>query len=148
MPSEKEAEEREILERNIDSIKSSLEEIEHHTSDLDGTVFTVQSSKGATTRAALIQRESNNILQALGRIWGNATSSSRPETPETPREERLKQALKFAREWLNEYAPTEHDLRCQRLRDDNAPVCRCTFDWYREDLKVLDAALGLKGEES
>ena len=144
-PSEKQVEDMAILERNIDTIKSALNEIEHHTNDLDGQVFTVPSSKGATTRAAIILRESNSIHQALGRIWGNATSGSKPETP---REERLRQALKFAREWLTEYAPTEHDLRCQRLRDENAPVCRCTFDWYREDLKVLDAALGLKGEES
>jgi hypothetical protein len=145
MPSEKELEERDILERNIDNIKFSLSEIDHHTNDLDGTVFTVQSSKGATTRAALIQRESNNILQTLGKIWGNATSSSKPETPS---EEALKKALKLAREWLTEYAPTEHDLRCQRLRDANTLECRCTIDAYRDDVKVIDAALGWKGEES
>lgn len=78
-----EVEEREILERNIDSIKSSLEEIEHHTSDLDGTVFTVQSSKGATTRAAITLRESNRIRETLGKIWGNSAWYNKPDTEDS-----------------------------------------------------------------
>lgn len=72
-----------ILERNIDSIKSALDEIEHHTSDLDGQVFTVQSSKGATTRAAIILRESNRIHETLGKIWGNSAWYNKPDTEDS-----------------------------------------------------------------
>jgi len=81
-PSEKQVEDMAILERNIDTIKSALNEIEHHTSDLDGQVFVVQSSKGATTRAAIILRESNSIREALGKIWGNAVWYNQPDTEE------------------------------------------------------------------
>lgn len=58
----------------------------------------------------------------------------------TPNEVQLKAALKLSREWLIEFAPAGHDDRCQRLRDTGIPGCRCTFDVFQADLKVIDAA--------
>ena len=83
-PSENQVDDMAILERNLDTIKSALNEIEHHTCDLDGQVFTVQSSKGATTRAAIILRESNSIREALGKIWGNAAWYNKDDPEEKP----------------------------------------------------------------
>lgn len=142
-PSEKQVEDMAILEGNIDTIKSALDEIEHHTSDLDGQVFAVQSSKGTTTRAAIILRESNVIREAVGKIWGNAAWYNQPDSQEPDGEavEKIKNALKLAREWIIEFAPTKHDDRCQRLRDGGSPGCRCTFDTFQEEMKTINKAV-------
>ena len=65
----------------------------------------------------------------------------------TPNEVALKTALKLAREWLTEFAPTGHADRCQRLRDAGIPGCRCTFDNYQTDLKNIDAVVQAAGPE-
>lgn len=78
-PLEKNVEAMALLDGNIQTIRSGLDEIEHHTHDLDGQVFTVQSSRGATNRAALILKESNRIREALGKIWDNLAWYNKPE---------------------------------------------------------------------
>jgi len=125
-------EEQTLLENNVDTIRWSLEEIEHHTSDLDGRVFAVQSSKGVTTRAALILRELNTVRDAAAKILANNRTSTNGE---------LKAALVSAREWLTEVSPTGHDPRCQRLRDAGESSCRCLFERLSADLKKIDAVL-------
>ena len=149
-PSEKQVDDMAILERNLDTIRSVLNEIEHHTSDLDGQVFTVQSSKGATTRAAIILRESNSIREALGKIWGNAAWYEQPDAqePEATEVEKIRNALKLAREWIIEFAPTKHDDRCQRLREGGATGCRCTFDIFQEEMKTINKAVFASAPEA